>query len=125
MTSEQTTLLYPLIPKRIGGFIVLNNVILIGHVVNDLELNETSSGKTNSTLKLAVARSFKNTNGVFETDYITCRLWSGIAKSTVLNCKKGSMVAVKGRLQTRTFEDNENNKFSISEVIVERVNFLA
>lgn len=103
---------------------MLNNVILIGRIANEPELEETGSGKKVTTITLAVARSFKNNQGVFETDFVTCRLWSGIAASTVEFCHKGSMIAVKGRLQTRSFENTDNKRVNITEVIAERVNFL-
>lgn len=103
---------------------MLNNVILIGRIVNDPELEQTPKGKKVSTITLAIARSFKNSNGVFETDYITCRLWSGIAESMVEFCKKGSLLAIKGRLQTRNYDTADGHRMCITEVIAERVNFL-
>ena len=103
---------------------MLNNVVLIGHIVSEPTLEETNSGKDVTTILLAVARSFKNIHGVYETDYIHCKLWAGIAKSTVENCQKGSLIAVKGRLQTRSFENSDGKKINVTEVIAERVSFL-
>lgn len=103
---------------------MLNNVVLIGRIVYEPELNETPKGKKVSTITLAVSRSFKNNEGVFETDFVTCRLWAGIAESTVEFCRKGSLIAVKGRLQTRNYDDSEEKRVYVTEVIAERVNFL-
>jgi single stranded DNA-binding protein (ssb) len=104
---------------------MLNNVILIGRIVYEPELEETVTGKKVTTITLAVARAFKNSQGIFETDFVTCRLWAGIAESTVEFCKKGSLIAVKGRLQTRNYENSEKNKVYVTEVIAERVSFLS
>lgn len=103
---------------------MLNNVILIGRIVYEPELEETVTGKKVTTITLAVARAFKNSQGIFETDFVTCRLWAGIAESTVGFCKKGSLIAVKGRLQTRNYENSEKHKVYVTEVIAERVSFL-
>jgi len=103
---------------------MLNNVILIGHITQEPTLEETSTGKKVTTINLAVARSFKNTHGVYETDFVVCRLWEALAKNIVANCKKGSLIAVKGRLQTRSYDIDNGKKRFVTEVIAERVNFL-
>ena len=64
-------------------------------------------------------------NGEYETDFINCVLWDSVAKSTVEYCKKGSIVGVKGRLQTRTVESNDSSKKYYIEVIAEKVTFLS
>lgn len=96
---------------------MLNNVILIGRITDDPLLEETQSGKKVSTITLAVARSFKNSSGVYETDFVTCRLWAGIALSTSEFCEKGSLIAVKGRLQTRNFEAESSKRIYVTEVM--------
>ncbi|MGL5043097.1 MAG: single-stranded DNA-binding protein [Culicoidibacterales bacterium] len=103
---------------------MLNNVILIGKIVHDPELSQTPNGKKVTTITLAVARSFKNSSGVFETDFVCCRLWAAIATSTVEFCQQGSLIAIKGRLQTRSYENGDNKFVNVTEVIAERVNFL-
>ena len=95
---------------------MLNNVILIGRITHEPELEHTPNGKKVVTITLAVARSFKNTQGVYETDFVTCRLWAGIAASTAEFCHKGSLIAVKGRLQTRNYELENEKKLYVTEV---------
>ena len=76
------------------------------------------------TNNLALQRSFKNEDGIYEVDYIRCVLWNAIATNTSEYCKKGDLVGVKGRLQTRKYEENNETKY-ITEVVVDKVSFLA
>lgn len=72
---------------------MLNNLVLIGRIVDKPEVEVTPTGKKVAQITLAVARSFKNNQGIFETDFIQCRLWEGIAQSTADYCDKGSLIA--------------------------------
>ena len=64
-------------------------------------------------------------NGEYETDFINCVLWDSVAKPTSEYCKKGDIVGIKGRLQTRVVEKDENEKKYYVEVVAERVTFLS
>ncbi len=64
-------------------------------------------------------------NGEYETDFFNCVLWDSVAKSTVEYCKKGSIVGIKGRLQSRVFEREDESKKYYVEVISEKVTFLS
>ena len=75
-------------------------------------------------MTLAVPRSYKNAEGVYETDFIDCVLWNGVANNVVEYCKKGDLVGIKGRIETRTEEVNEEKK-KITEIIAEKVTFLS
>ena len=66
-----------------------------------------SAGKKVSNLTLAVPRSYKNSEGEYETDFIPCVLWQGIAENVVNYCKKGDLVGVKGRVQAREYTTEE------------------
>lgn len=94
-------------------------------MVKDPELIEKENNKKISNIILAIPRSFKNMNGEYETDFINCVLWDSVAKSTVEYCKKGSIVGVKGRIQSRTVENEESGKKYYIEVIAEKVTFLS
>ncbi len=95
---------------------MLNQIVLVGRVVSDLEINETENERKFTSLKLAVPRSYKNENGEYETDFIPCVLWNTIAVNTCEYCKKGDLVGIKGRMQ---------NKEDKLEVIAEKVTFLS
>ncbi len=80
---------------------MLNQVILIGRLTSDPIIKVLEDGKKVSDIRLAVQRSFKNVDGTYETDFITVTLWQGLAESLNKYCTKGTLVAVKARLQTR------------------------
>lgn len=103
---------------------MLNQTVIVGRIAKDPELRETENGKKVTNVTLAVPRSFKNSNGEYETDFISCVLWKGIAESTVEYCKKGDLVGVKGRIQTRVYEKDEEKKYT-TEVVAEKVTFLS
>lgn len=102
-----------------------NLVYLIGRLTEDPEIKTYEDEKSRLSLNLAVQRSYKNEEGIYETDFIRCVLWNGIASNTSEYCHKGDLVGIKGRLQTRSYEDEEGETKYITEVIVDRVSFLA
>lgn len=104
---------------------MLNQTIIVGRMVQDPELRQTDSGRKVANVTLAVPRSFKNSNGEYETDFINCVLWKGIAESTVQYCKKGDLVGIKGRIQSREYETDEEVKKHVTEVVAEKVTFLS
>lgn len=99
---------------------MLNQVILVGRLVQDPEIKELENGIRTSYITLAVSRSYKNSDGIYETDFIPVRLYKGIAENTTEYCKKGDVIGVKGRIQTKQ-EENKN----IIEIIAEKVTFLS
>lgn len=98
---------------------MLNQLVLVGRIVRDPEVKELDSGKKVSHVTLAIPRNYKNENGIYDTDFVNCTLWGGIAENTVNYCKKGDVVGVKGRVQTRLVE-NENKL----EIVAEKLTFL-
>lgn len=105
---------------------MVNQVILVGRLVYDPELRVLDDGKKVTTITLALQRSFKSADtGTYETDFIRCTLWSGIAENTVQYCKKGSTVGVKARLVQKHFEYGENESFSYAEVVAEKITFIS
>lgn len=103
---------------------MLNQIVVIGRLVRDPELRKTENGRNVTNITLAVPRSYKNVNGEYDTDYVDCVLWSGVAESTTEYCHKGDLVGVKGRIQTRTFEIDDQRRYT-SEVVAEKVTFLS
>lgn len=103
---------------------MLNNTVLVGRLVRDLEVKETENGFKVAQMTLAVPRSFKNMDGEYDTDFIPCVLWRGVAENAAEYCKKGDLVGIKGHIQTRSYEQNDELKY-ITEVVAERVTFLS
>jgi len=87
---------------------MLNQLVVIGRLVKDPELRKTESGRNVTNITLAVPRSYKNVNGQYDTDYVDCVLWNTVAESTTEYCKKGDLIGVKGRVQTRVYEKGVN-----------------
>lgn len=103
---------------------MLNQIVIVGRLVRDPELRQTEGGKKVTNITLAVPRSYKNSNGEYETDFIDCVLWTGIAENTTEYCKRGDILGVKGRVQTRTFELEDKKRY-VTEVVAEKVSFLS
>ena len=102
---------------------MLNQVVLVGRIVYDLELKKSDALKKYLTLTLAIPRSFKNMEGSYDTDFIKCIVWDNIAENTSLYCHKGDIVGVKGRLQSRSVKKNDKKEI-VMEVVGEKVTFL-
>ena len=77
---------------------MLNQVVLVGRLTDDITVREKENKKKVAYITLAVQRSFKNQDAVYEADFIRCVLWDAIADSTAEYCKKGDLVGIKGRL---------------------------
>ena len=104
---------------------MLNQVILVGRLVRTPELQITESGKKRSSITLAVSRTYKNQNGEYDTDFLDCTLWTGIAENTAEYCKTGDVIGVKGRLQTWLLENEAGEKYKKVEIVAEKVTFLS
>ena len=105
---------------------MLNQVILVGRLVYDPELKTLDDGRKVTTITLAIQRPYKNAEtGEYDTDFIRCSLWSGIAENTVNYCKKGSVIGVKARLAQRFLEYKDNKTISFPEVVAEKITFIS
>ena len=94
---------------------MLNQVILVGRLIEKIEIEEEKG-----VLHLAIPRSYKNDEGIYETDFVDCVVTGTIATNTAEYCNKGDIVGVKGRIQT-TIEDDTKR----TEIIAEKVTFLS
>lgn len=103
----------------------MNQVVLVGRLCQEPEVSSIDNDKQRSVVTVAVNRPFKNSEGIYETDFIRCVLWNNIALNTFEYCHTGDVVGIKGRLQTRNYEDEEKNKKFLMEVIAEKVTFLS
>ena len=99
----------------------MNKVILMGRLTKDIEMRYISeSNKPVCSFTLAVDRRFSKDK---QADFISCQAWQKTAEFISKYFQKGSMIAVVGRIQTRTWEDNEGKKRYITEVIVDEAYF--
>jgi len=104
---------------------MLNQTVIVGRLVRDPELYETENGNKVTNITLAVPRSYKNVNGEYDTDFVPCVLWKGVAENTVEYCRKGDLLGVKGHVQTRDIEVDEDVKRKLVEIVAEKVTFLS
>ena len=103
----------------------MNQVILVGRLVTDPELHVLESGVKVTTVTLAVKRPFKSgETNEYETDFLKCTLWSGIAEATTQYCKKGYTVGIKARLQQKYYIKEGKKIFSYPEIIAEQITFI-
>lgn len=98
---------------------MMNKVILIGRMTKNAEVRYTQSNKAVAQFSLAINRP-----GNKETDFINIVAWDKLGEIVQKYTHKGSLVAVEGRLQTRTYEDNNGNKKYITEVVANNINLL-
>jgi len=103
---------------------LLNRVILIGRLTRDPELRYTPSGVAVASFTLAVDRPYTNQQGERETDFIRVITWRKLAEVCAQNLGKGRLVAVDGRLQVRSYDDQSGIRRQAAEVVAETVRFL-
>lgn len=103
---------------------MLNQIILVGRLTRNITVNKSENGVKVATISLAIPRSFKNSEGNYDTDFIDCVAFDNIAENTSEYCGKGDIVGVKGRVQSRTIEQ-EDKKENVLEIICEKITFLS
>lgn len=102
---------------------MLNHICLMGRITRDVELRYTGNETPVASFSIACDRDFTGRDAEKQTDFIECVAWRGTAEFISRNFKKGSMLAISGRLQTRSWQDKEGNKRVATEVMVENAYF--
>ena len=103
---------------------MLNKSILVGRITKDLEVRYTQSGKAVGQTSIAVTRNFSSANGETESDFINIVIWGKSAETFATYTAKGNLVSVVGRIQTRSYENDEGKMIYITEVVSDSVQFL-
>ncbi|WP_027409231.1 single-stranded DNA-binding protein [Anoxybacillus tepidamans] len=103
---------------------MINQVVLVGRLTKDPELRYTADGSAVANVTLAVSRNFRNAEGEVDTDFVHCTLWRKVAENTVNYCRKGSIIGVMGRIQTRNYENQDGKRVYVTEVVAESVRFM-
>ena len=98
---------------------------MVGRLTRDISVNKSDKGSKVATITLAVPRSFKNMEGNYDTDFIDCVAFDMIAENTKEYCSKGDIIGIKGRIQTRDVELEDETHKKYVEVIAEKVTFLS
>lgn len=103
---------------------MINNVVLVGRTTKDPELRYTPSNVAVATFSLAVNRNFKDANGERETDFINCVIWRQQAENLANWAKKGALIGITGRIQARSYENQQGQRVYVTEVVAENFQML-
>ncbi|NMF00263.1 single-stranded DNA-binding protein [Aneurinibacillus aneurinilyticus] len=103
---------------------MLNRAVLVGRLTADPILRYTQGGTAVGTFTLAIDRRMTNQNGEKETDFIPVVVWGKTAEASSKYLAKGRQAAVDGRIQVRSYENNEGQRVRVTEVVAEQVQFL-
>ena len=103
---------------------MINNVVLVGRMTRDAELRYTPQNQAVATFSLAVNRNFKNQNGERDADFINCVIWRQQAENLANWAKKGALVGITGRIQTRNYENQQGQRVYVTEVVADSFQLL-
>lgn len=103
---------------------MINRVILVGRLTKDVDLRYTPSGAAVARFTLAVNRTFSNSQGEKEADFINCTVWRKQAENTANFLQKGSLAGIEGRIQTGSYEGQDGKRIYTTEVVCDSVQFL-
>ena len=103
---------------------MINNVVLVGRMTRDAELRYTPSNVAVATFTLAVNRTFKSQNGEREADFINCVMWRQSAENLANWAKKGALIGITGRIQTRTYDNQQGQRVYVTEVVADNFKML-
>ncbi|EIW2162759.1 TPA: single-stranded DNA-binding protein [Enterococcus faecalis] len=103
---------------------MINNVTLVGRLTKDVDLRYTNSGTAVGQFILAVNRNFTNQNGDREADFINCVIWRKAAESLANYARKGTLIGLTGRIQTRNYENQQGQRVYVTEVVAENFQLL-
>lgn len=102
----------------------INNVVIAGRLTKDPELRYTPNGVATVTMTVAVNRQFKNQQtGEREADFINCVAWRGLAETIANYFKKGDEIGGTGRIQTRSYENQEGKRVYVTEIVLNDISF--
>lgn len=97
----------------------MNTTNQMGRLTKDLDLRYTSNGKAVASGTLAVTRNYTNSNGEREADFLNFVIWGKSAESLANYTRKGSLIGISGRLQSRSYDNSDNQKVYVTEIVVE------
>lgn len=102
----------------------MNKVMLIGNLTKDPEIRYLTSGTAVTTFTIAVTRNFTSQQGDRQADFLPIVVWKNLAETCAKYLAKGRMVAVSGRIQTRSYDGKDGQKRYVTEIVADEVQFL-
>jgi len=103
---------------------MINNIVLVGRTTKEIELKYTSNNLAYANFTLAVNRNFKNQNGEREADFVNIVIWRQQAENLANWPKKGTLLGITGRIQTRNYENQQGQRIYITEVVADNFQIL-
>lgn len=103
---------------------MINNVVLVGRLTKDPDLRYTATGTATATFTLAVNRNFTNQSGNRDADFINCVIWRKSAETLANYARKGTLLGVTGRIQTRNYENQQGQRVYVTEVVADNFQLL-
>lgn len=103
---------------------MINRVVLVGRLTKDADLRYTSSGTAVASFTVAVNRQYTNQQGEREADFINCVAWRKTGETLANFTRKGSLIGVEGRIQSRNYDNQQGQKVFVTEVIIDTFSLL-
>lgn len=103
----------------------MNNISIVGRLTRDVDLKYSQNGVAHAGFTVAVNRPFKNQQGEYEADFIRCKAFKERAETLANYVKKGQQIAINGRLQTGSYQNQEGATVYTSDVMVDQFTFIS
>lgn len=103
---------------------MINRVVLVGRLTKDVDLRYTGNGMAVASFTLAVNRQFTNAQGEREANFIQCVIWRKAAENFKNFTHKGSLVGIDGRIQTRSYDNQQGQRVYVTEVVADNFSLL-
>jgi single-strand DNA-binding protein len=103
---------------------MINRVILVGRITKDPELKYTQSNIAFVQFTIAVNRQFTNQAGEKEADFISCIIWRAQAENLAKFIRKGGLLGIEGRIETRSYDDQDGTRKYVTNVVCDNIQFL-
>lgn len=104
---------------------MINRVVLVGRLTKDVDLRVTTSNIPFCSFTIAVDNRVAKNSQDKSASFINCVAWQNTAKLISDYCKKGSLIGVEGRLQTRSYDSRDGRQVTVTEVVCDSVTFLS
>ena len=104
---------------------MMNQFWGVGRLVAKPEVKESENGNKYTNYTVAVPRSYKNADGVYETDFLDVVSFGPVAEKTAEYCQKGDMIGIKGRIETSIYENENGEKKKSTQIIADNITFLS
>ena len=104
---------------------MMNNFFGVGRLVADPEVKESENGKKYSNFTIAVQRSYKNADGVYDADFLDVVAFGPMAETTSEYCKKCDIIGIKGRVETSSYENEDGEKKKSTQIVADRISFIS